>query len=126
MSRRESAAGVQQATEHRCGDPVRRVGDDVERSTGKPQVCGVDAHNGRPAREADLELLDAAWMELDGNDPAPGVDERASDGAKSGTDVQDQRPLRKVRVTDELLRDLRCELVPSPALPWLGHGDAPS
>ena len=126
MSRREPTTWMQKTSKHGGGEAIGRVGDDVEGSSREPQVGGVCAHDGRPAGEAGLELLGAAWMKLDGDDLAARIDQGSGDGAESGADVEDQRPFGKTGLTDELLRDLRCELVPSPALRWLGHGGAPS
>lgn len=117
---------MEEAPEQRRHDPVRRVGDDVERSAGQPEVGRVGTDDSHRRCEQFPETVGPTGMCLDRDDPMTGVDERMRDGAGARTDVEHERPLRQVGVSDEPTCDLGIELVPSPPPALPGHGSEPS
>lgn len=125
MSAGESTAGMEEPTHHRRGDRVRRVGDDVEGPPRQPQIRSIGTNDSDAICEAGLELVGTSRMQFDRDDTSASVDQRARDGAPSGSDVEHEGVLGEPSVTNESACNRGMELVPPP--PWRpGHGDAPS
>jgi len=120
--------GDEQSPQERGGHRERRVRDHPERTPGQPQITRVCLHDdhGRVAKPL-AKHLRPSGMQLDGNDARAAFDQRRSDRARSGADIDDKITRADARVVDELNRGVVSEPMPSPAgaRPAGGH-DAPS
>lgn len=118
----ETAPVVEEPAKDRRRGAVRRVGHDVERSSRETQIGGVDTRHGDPVTEAPFELSGAAGVKLDGDDSMPGVHERSGDGPGSRADVEDERPVRKRSLADQLASGPLIQLMPAPPRRRASHG----
>lgn len=126
MSGLQAAASMEESPHDRSGGRIRRVGHDVEGSSGETEVGRVDSCDGRSGSKALLEFPGSAAVQLDGHHTMPGLDQRPRDGAGSCPDVQDERSFRERSLPDQPAGSVLVELMPAP--PWRrpSHGDAPS
>jgi hypothetical protein len=89
VSPHQPAAWLKQPTEQGRGDGKRRVGDHRVRAARQSEIRGVDAHDDHVGTEAKAEVGYPIRMGLDGNDPSAELQQRLSDNAAPGADVQD-------------------------------------
>ena len=83
---------------------------------------GLD-DDGEPA-EPFPEGCGAPRVQLHGDDPRAGIDERRREGTRARPHVDDQISTPDSAVGDESFSPARVELMPPPP-PWLSHGDGP-
>ena len=78
MGADQSAARMKEPAEHGARRSERRIGDDVERPAGEPQVRCIchDDHHGAP--ELGAQRRSPLGVPFDGDDGGAGFDERAS------------------------------------------------
>jgi hypothetical protein len=105
---------VEQSSQQRARDPERRVRDHVERLARQEQVSGVRAHDDDATPEPGAQPGGASWMCFDCDDAVTGIEQRSRHDAEARPHVDDERPTRQARVSDERRGTLRAELVPSP------------
>lgn len=117
---------MDQAREQFGGHAVGRVGHHVERPTGEAEVGGVSAHDPDPVAELGSERGRTTIVALDGDDPSAAIEQRPRERAEARTHVEHQVAAAHARCVDQALSPGVVELVPTPALPWLSHGSAPS
>jgi hypothetical protein len=114
----------EQAVQQCRRDRERRVGDDMERTARQPEVRRVGLDHHRESAEPLPEGLRTPRMQLDGDDPRAGVDQRCCERARARAHIDDQITAADSAVGDESFSPARVELMPSPP-PWLSHGDGP-
>ena len=110
----QPAARLQQPAQERGGDAEGRVGDDVVRLAGEPEVGRVGLHHDDGVAEPLPQLPGPARVHLDRHHPRAATDERVGDGAGAGTDVEHDGAGGDVGVSDEALRPSGFELVEPP------------
>ncbi len=122
MRAHEAASALHEPADKGVRDPERRVRDDMEVAPREPEVGGVGFHDDDVVAELRAKVGRSAGMQLDRDHACAGLDERASERAPTGPDVDDEIAGAEPRVSDELLRPAGIELMPSPWCPWRGHG----
>ena len=123
IGRYEAAPGVQEPSEQRTGDGIRRVGDDPEGAPREPQVGAIGLDNGDlPNGEPPAQIGGASRMEFDRHDAGARGEEGGGHRACSGADVEDQFAAANVCLGDEAVSPVPVELVPPPPPGAGGHG----
>ena len=98
----------------------------MKRTSRQSQVGGIRPHDrDRRMSEPLAKLLHAAWVQLDGDDPSAGADQRRGERAGAGADVDDDVTWSDGGVVDEQLRPVVSELMPAPTCPLVRGHDAP-
>ena len=110
----QAASRLEQPAQERGGDAEGRVGDDVERLAGEPEVGRVGPHHDDGVAEPLPQLPGPARVDLDRHHPRAAAYERVGDGAGAGTDVEHDGAAGDVGVSDEALRPSGFELVEPP------------
>lgn len=126
LSRHEPAPRVEQPGEQLGGHAVGRVGHHVERAARQAQVGGVGPHHRDPVAELVAQGPGPCRVALDRDDARPSVEQRPRERAKASADIEHQIAAADTGGVDQALSPGVVELVPSPVLPWLSHGSAPS
>lgn len=121
-SREKPAAPLEEATQQWGSDAEGWAGDDVIRAAREAQVPRVRLHHHHGIAEAAAEVACPPRVEFNRNDPRTPFDKGSGDRAGSRSDVDNERARVDRRFSDEALRPLRSELMPSPLPPRPGHG----
>ena len=116
---------MQQPANELRRDRERRVGDDVERTAGEPQIASIGLHDDEPPPEPLAQLSGATVVQLEGDDVRAGCDQPLGERAGAGADVEDEVARSDAGGADESLSPGGMELVPAP-VPRRSHGDGPS
>ena len=120
----QPAPGRDEPAEQPDAGGERRVGNDAERTAWQSQVGGVGADDAHaPVGEPLPEGREPARVQLDGDHPRTGGEERRGDDTAAGADVEDEVAGSDSGVSDQPPRVARVEAVPSPEpRRFRGHG----
>jgi len=115
-----------QASQDRRRDAKWWVCDDPKGLPWQSQIGGIgdddgDGLAGEPCSQVGCSLS----VELYGNDVGATVEQRFSESAGAGADVNDKIARTDPGISDDLRRPAPTELMPPPTCPFRGH-DAPS
>jgi hypothetical protein len=123
--RHEAAPRLEQAAKQRSGHVEGRVGDHVIRPAREAEIGGVGLYHDDATSEPLAQATRSPGVRFDRDDPRAHLEERASDHAGAGADVEDGGTGDEPRLSDEPSRPGGVELVPAPTPPGRVHGDAP-
>jgi len=122
----ESTPRCDQASQDRRCDGKWWVCDDAIGPPWQSQIdCICDDNDDGPAGESCSQVGRSPGMELDGDDVGTAVEERFSESAGAGTNVNDKIARTDPGICDDLPRPAATEVMPPPTCPFRGH-DAPS
>jgi hypothetical protein len=122
----QPAAGLQEAVEQHRRDGEWGVGYHPVGPSRKSEVRSVRLDDDNVRAKSLSKMTKAVGVGFDGDHPSPRLEKGGCDRTMARAYVEDQAAGIDAGVSDESLRPLGVEFVPSPPPMWRDHGPGPS
>jgi hypothetical protein len=122
----QSASRCDKPSQDRGSDGKWWIGHHPERPLGQAEIDGVGHHDGnRVASEGSSQVGSSLSVEFHSNNVGPAFDQRPSERAVTGADIEDKITRANPGIFNNLCSPAATEVMPPPPCPFPGH-DAPS